>query len=182
MHDRNVDHGLFTFQTNSFSYPTLSGPDVPDVATHSTKRPPGHPHRPTPENSPRKKRVWVVPAKMDAALPLPRPLFLPTASQPKTLDNAAPAPDTLFSFWSTEMADQRAFCNQKDFEQLKNTKEQCDFEAERLIAKQKDRLRARDRERQQIQRDKARAQKVANGWKPSVKRVSNWDALLDPDN
>lgn len=151
----------------------------PDMVIRNLKRPKGHPHSPTSESSPQKKRTRVLPTGMDS-IPMPHLLFpktqLQTSPQMRTAgtsDSTITTPGTLFSFWGYETAEQRAVRNLRDFEQLKDSRQQRQLETERLTAQRKDRLRVEDRERQQIRRAKVRARKIANGWKPFEKRVSN---------
>jgi hypothetical protein len=81
---------------------------------------------------------------------------------------------TLFSFWQRESVEEKTERHYRDLEELWKTREQRKLAEDRMVAMQKDRRRTLDRERQQVHRDKVRDLKVANGWKPGQKRVSDW--------
>jgi hypothetical protein len=149
------------------------------------KRPKGHPDGPTPANSPQKKRVRATVQDVPD-LPSPRLLFPSAATKSPSPENdvfGTKAPNgpresgsmagTLFSFWQCESIEEKTERDYRDLEELRKTREQRKLAEDRMVAMRKDRRRALDRERQQVHRDKVRDLKVANGWKPGQKRVSD---------
>lgn len=155
------------------------------LAPQDLKHPKGHPNGPTPQNSPQKKRTRVKAADTSSPPP-PKLLFPQPLSEPSTvkddvfgsasiqtaLGGGKTRDGTLFSFWTNESEEEKTKRNCQDFEELRNTHERREFEDARMKAKQKDRERACARQRQSTRRDKVRNLKVANGWKPTQKRVS----------
>jgi hypothetical protein len=79
---------------------------------------------------------------------------------------------TLFSFFSRESTEQTRERNLRDFKELRDTRDSRQLADERMRAMRKDQQWACDRERQQLHRASVRDRKIANGWKPSQKRVS----------
>lgn len=149
------------------------------------KRPKGHPDGPTPANSPQKKRVRTTVDDV-AHMPSPQLLFPSAATKSVSPENdvfSTMAPKdprefgstagTLFSFWQRESVEEKTEHHYRDLEELRKTREQRTLAEDRMVAMRKDRQRALDRERQQVHRDKVRDRKVANGWKPGQKRVSD---------
>jgi hypothetical protein len=152
------------------------------------KRSKGHPDAPTPANSPQKKRVC---KELDDIVDLPSPqLLFPSAATKsssesssnendvfgiathKTTKQVSPEIGTLLHFWSQESIEEKTDRDHQGFEELRTTRERRELEEDRMTAMKKDWQRAHDREQQQEHREKVQERKVANGWKPGQKRVS----------
>jgi len=170
----------FTFDISDIITPT-SGALMPLASATSTtsrdkKHPRGHPDGLTTASSPQ-KRVRLMAGSEE--LPPSQPLFPSSAMPLSSLENDGTklatgkiSDGTLFSFFSRESTEQTRERNLRDFEELRDTRDSRQLDDERTQAMRKDQQRASDRERQQLHRARVRDRKIANGWKPSQKRVS----------
>ena len=185
----DLAHGIdFTFRASGIA---VLKADISEANTYgesqNMKRSKDHPDAPTPANSPQKKRVRKESGDV-VDLPSPQLLFpsVATKSSSKSSSNendvfgptahkakqGSQAIGTLFHFWGQESIEEKTDRDHRGFEELRTTREQRELEEDRKTAMKRDRRRAYDRERQQEHREKVRERKVANGWKPGQKRVS----------
>jgi hypothetical protein len=78
----------------------------------------------------------------------------------------------LSEFWSVETPEERVERTAREVELLRLDREDRMFAETRERLRRKDRQRAVDRERQRRHRDRSRERKIASGWVPRRKRVS----------